>query len=403
MSMWMQHPDRSRTCRLLRACAVLAVLAAVVPFVDPAPAAAASAAGACRGTSGVTVVVDARNAGGVISVRCALGPQPSGWKALENAGHALTSPPQYPGTAVCQIDGLPQAGFPTCWESNVWWYSHATNPNGAPWTNSSVGAATYVPAPGSVEGWKYRSLADSNLFPPTGPGFGVAVAPVDPPATLPPATKPVASGGGNGRQTVAPNGGTAPRTPPTTPSTTVAPGASGASTTSTIAGLVAPMAPTTSRTNAERARRATTSARSQEPISAAPRTAAASRSERSSVRPSVLHSRPPPRSSRIDARVRPRRSGGADLGPERLARLVAVDAGCAGQPIDDLQPEPVAAPDRRGGACVAYGDAHRAPHQGIEHAAEDTEHGQNEEQPEERIWWHETEAAAAEDDQRITR
>ena len=191
------------------------MLAAVVPFVDPAPAAAASAAGACTGTSGVTVVVDARNAGGGISVRCALGPQPSGWKALENADHALTSPPRYPGTAVCQIDGLPQAGFPTCWESNVWWYSHATNPNGAAWTESGTGAATYVPAPGSVEGWKYRSLADSNLFPPAGPGFGVAVAPVDPPATSPPATKPVASGGGNtGGKPVAPNGGTDPSTPP---------------------------------------------------------------------------------------------------------------------------------------------------------------------------------------------
>ena len=252
MSMWMQHPDRSRTGRLLSACAVLAVLAAVVPFADPAPAAAASAAGACTGTSGVTVVVDARNTGGAISVRCALGPQPSGWKALENAGHTLTSPPQYPGTAVCQIDGLPQAGFPTCWESNVWWYSHATNPNGAAWTNSSVGAATYAPAPGSVEGWKYRSLADSNLFPPAGPGFGVAVAPVDPPATSPPATKPVASGGGNaGGKPVAPNGGTDPSTPPPTPSATAAPGVSGAVTTTTIAGFVASDGvTTTSRTNA---------------------------------------------------------------------------------------------------------------------------------------------------------
>jgi hypothetical protein len=251
MSMWMQHPDRSRTCRSLCACAVLAVLAAAVPFVDPAPAAAASAAGACTGTSGVTVVVDARNAGGGISVRCALGPQPSGWKALENADHALTSPPRYPGTAVCQIDGLPQAGFPTCWESNVWWYSHATNPNGAAWTESGMGAATYVPAPGSVEGWKYRSLADSNLFPPAGPGFGVAGAPVNPPATSPPATRPVATGGGNtGGTPVTPNGGTAARSTPTTPSTIAAPGASGTLTTSTIAGLVAPddLTPT-SRTN----------------------------------------------------------------------------------------------------------------------------------------------------------
>jgi hypothetical protein len=250
MSMPKPHTNRSRT-HVLCTSAVLALLAAFVPFVDATPAAAASAAGACAGSSGVTVVVDARNAGGGISVRCALGPQSSGWQALENAGHALTSPPRYPGTAVCQIDGLPQAGYPTCWETNVWWYSHAENPNGAAWTESGVGAATYAPAPGSVEGWKYRSLSDTNRFPPTGPGFGAAVAPVDPPATSPPATKPLSPGGGEpGGNPVAPNRA-APTTTPTAPSPTATPGAVGAVTTSTIAGLVAPEDVTpTGRTNA---------------------------------------------------------------------------------------------------------------------------------------------------------
>ena len=197
MSMRMQSPtDRVHACRV-SACAVVALLTALVTLANAAPAAAASAAGACHGTSGVTVVVDATNAGGGISVRCALGPQSSGWNALENAGHTLTSPPRYPGTAVCQIDGLPQAGYPTCWESNVWWYSHASNPDGAAWTESGVGAATYVPAPGSVDGWKYRSLSDPGKFPPLGPAFGIAAPPVDPPPTSPPATKPLGPGAGN--------------------------------------------------------------------------------------------------------------------------------------------------------------------------------------------------------------
>ncbi len=251
MSMRKQLPNRS-CASVLCASTVLALLATFAPFVDAAPAAAASAAGACAGTSGVTVVVDARNAGGGISVRCALGPQPSGWKALENAGHTLTSPPRYPGTAVCQIDGLPQAGYPTCWETNVWWYSRAANPNGADWSESGTGASTYAPAPGSVEGWKYRSLSDPNRFPPSGPGFGVAVAPVDPPAASPPATKPPSSGGVNpGGKPLASNGGAAPTTPPTAPSPTAAPGAAAAVTTSTIAAeLVAPDdATTTSRAN----------------------------------------------------------------------------------------------------------------------------------------------------------
>ena len=104
----------------------------------------------------------------------------------------LTSPPRDPGTAVCQIDGLPQAGFPTCWETQRVVVLHASNPDGAVWTESGVGAATYVPAPGSVEGWKYQSLSDPAKFPPLGPAFGIAAPPVDPPPTSPPATKPPA-------------------------------------------------------------------------------------------------------------------------------------------------------------------------------------------------------------------
>ncbi len=253
MSMRRHEPNRSRT--LVSVCAgaaVASLIVLVVAVANAAPAAAASAAGACSGTSGVTVVVDARNAGGGISVRCALGPQASGWKALENAGHALTSPPRYPGTAVCQIDGLPHAGYPTCWESNVWWYSHASNPNGAGWTESGIGAATYAPAPGSVEGWKYRGISDPDKFPPLGPGFGAAAPPVAPPQTAPPATKPLAPGGGagggsTGPKPVAPGGGApAATTPPAATPTTAS--ANGAAATTTIPGLVAPAdATTTSR------------------------------------------------------------------------------------------------------------------------------------------------------------
>ena len=106
---------------------LLALLASLtlVALGHTTSADAATANEACSGNSGVTVVVDATNAGGGIVVRCALGPQASGWAALEAAGFALSSPPRFPGTAVCQIDGLPASGYPDCWETNVWWYSHA--------------------------------------------------------------------------------------------------------------------------------------------------------------------------------------------------------------------------------------------------------------------------------------
>src|SRR5262249_26205989 len=134
---------------LLGACTVTAAL--------PARAASASSAssgwtnGACAGTSGITIVVDATNAGGGVNVRCALGAQSNGWNALPNAGHTVgpvTNQPQ----AVCTIDGEPTDGYPTCWATKYWSYWHAPNTRaGATWTYSAVGATTYKPALGSVE------------------------------------------------------------------------------------------------------------------------------------------------------------------------------------------------------------------------------------------------------------
>jgi hypothetical protein len=233
----MPMPARSPRRPPLLAFVASALLVLAASVANATAASAASAAGACVGNTGVTVVVDATNAGGGISVRCALGPQASGWKALESAGHVLTSPPRYPGTAVCQIDGLPQAGYPTCWESNVWWYSHASSPDASSWSESGVGAATYAPAPGTVEGWKYRSLSDPNRFPPPGPGFGIGVPPVASPPT-PPATKPPSPGAAKpGGSPVAPSGGVTPSTLPTAPTTT-APTSSGLTAT-TAGGLIA--------------------------------------------------------------------------------------------------------------------------------------------------------------------
>ena len=141
----------------------------LVALADTTSADAATGNEACGGNSGVTVVVDATNAGGGIVVRCALGPQASGWAALEAAGFALSSPPRFPGTAVCQIDGLPASGYPDCWETNVWWYSHADSVARVGWADSAVGATAWQPPAGSIEGWKYRGLSDPDKYPAVAP------------------------------------------------------------------------------------------------------------------------------------------------------------------------------------------------------------------------------------------
>ncbi len=71
----------------------------------------------------MTVVVDATMVGAGTSVRCALGPQANGWEALQHAHHTVAPHPSFAG-AVCQIDGIPTEGYPTCWETNFWSYSN---------------------------------------------------------------------------------------------------------------------------------------------------------------------------------------------------------------------------------------------------------------------------------------
>jgi hypothetical protein len=245
-----------RRARALAVFVLIATCAIAMSCVVGAPgASAASADGACAGASGVTVVVDATNAGGDISVRCALGLQASGWDALQHAGHDIVSVPQYPGTAVCKIDGRPADGYPTCWQTNFWSYFHAPNTAaGAAWKFSGSGAATYKPPAGSVDGWKYTSVGTQNDPPGRGPAF-VTSAPTTQPPSAPPsvsatpplnrqvAPAPVAS--------AAPPASGAPATGGAAPTTTLAPGAVTAETPSD-AGTTTSRPPSDARADATR-------------------------------------------------------------------------------------------------------------------------------------------------------
>ncbi|GAB2858051.1 hypothetical protein [Lentzea nigeriaca] len=150
-------------------------LALVIACAIPVPAHAA-------GCDGVTVVVDFRGLGGGVQQGCAPGSPASGVAALSAAGFGYTYASRQQGF-VCRINGKPGTDADKCVTTSpasaYWSYWHGS---GGSWSYSSQGAATYVPPPGSVEGWAFGAGEQPGIAPP-------APVPV-PPAPQPPAPKP---------------------------------------------------------------------------------------------------------------------------------------------------------------------------------------------------------------------
>jgi hypothetical protein len=138
-----------------------------------APAVPARAAG-CTAPS-VAVVVDFGHFGGGIQRGC-VAPGGTGLQLLA-AVFAVTQVQREPGF-VCRINGLPTKAQDACVNTppgNAYWaFFHGRAGSG--WVYSAVGAATYVPPPGTVEGWAFGGGA-----PP-----GVSVASVLPTKPMPP-------------------------------------------------------------------------------------------------------------------------------------------------------------------------------------------------------------------------
>ncbi|USX48912.1 hypothetical protein [Lentzea sp. HUAS12] len=154
-------------------------LALVAAFV-PVPASAA-------GCDGVTVVVDYRGLGGGVQQGCAPGSPSSGVAALTAAGFGYTYASRQAGF-VCRINGRPGTDADKCVSASpataYWSYWHA--PAGGAWTYSNQGAATYVPARGTVQGWSFGAGEQPGIAPPAAP------APPQPPVRQPPAPQPPA-------------------------------------------------------------------------------------------------------------------------------------------------------------------------------------------------------------------
>jgi len=154
----------------------------------------ARAAAAC---SGVAVVVDYRSLGGGAQTGCAPGDPTSGLAAMRSAGF---TPAFSPSGLVCQINGKPDPCPRTPPTTAYWSYWHA-KPGGS-WTYSSLGAGSYDPAPGSVEGWSFGAGQPPSVAPP-------AAAP--PPATAP-SQPPPAQQPGPPQQAAPPVSGSKPAT-----------------------------------------------------------------------------------------------------------------------------------------------------------------------------------------------
>jgi hypothetical protein len=145
--------------------ALAAVLVTASGLVTAGAVAAAPAwAAACTSkTKGVTEVVDFTKLGGKVQTGCDPANPATGLAALTGAGFSYAFVPRYPGF-VCTIDKKPNPcnGAPA---SAYWSYWHAKR--GGTWVYSSLGAGTYKPAPGSVQGWAFGAGKAPSIKPPS--------------------------------------------------------------------------------------------------------------------------------------------------------------------------------------------------------------------------------------------
>ncbi len=148
-----------------RAVTMLAVAvllaAALVTFVARAAPAGAAACGS-KHKKGVTVVVDFRKFHKGIKVGCDPTRPANGLVALKKAGFSYTFVPHQPGF-ICRIDKKPRKcnGAPA---SAYWSYWHAKPHH--KWIYSTLGAASYHPKSGWVEGWAFGNGKPPGISPP---------------------------------------------------------------------------------------------------------------------------------------------------------------------------------------------------------------------------------------------
>jgi hypothetical protein len=155
-------PRRALATRAAALLVVAGLLAAALVTFVARPAPAGAAACGTQHRAGVTVVVDFRHFHKGIKVGCDATRPATGLVALTKAGFRYTFVPRFPGF-ICTISKEPGKcnGAP----ANAYWsYWHA-KPHGK-WIYSKLGAASYHPKSGWVEGWAFGDGKPPGISPP---------------------------------------------------------------------------------------------------------------------------------------------------------------------------------------------------------------------------------------------
>ena len=150
----------ARRAPILAAATLLAVTGAVVTVRATPGHAAADAR--CAGKTGIDVVVDFTKLHGKVRIGCDGRPPANGLVALHRAGFSYTFVPRQPGF-ICTIDRRPRKcnGAPA---TAYWSYWHAKRHG--KWVYSKLGAGSYHPKAGSVEGWAFGRGKPPRIPPP---------------------------------------------------------------------------------------------------------------------------------------------------------------------------------------------------------------------------------------------
>ncbi len=147
----------ARSTVRLAAAGALVGLGTAVWVAVASPPAAADPMASCTTTTGVVVAVDFSHWGGNVERGCAAAPA-TGYDALVAAGFTPAGDQQSGPAFICRIDDEPPPSEDPCVTTPpataYWSYWHA-DAGQSTWSESPVGAMSYQPPPGSVDGWAF--------------------------------------------------------------------------------------------------------------------------------------------------------------------------------------------------------------------------------------------------------
>jgi hypothetical protein len=87
---------------------------------------------------------------------------------MHDAGFTTAGTTQFGDAFVCRIDNEPDPTEQDCKStppSNAFWAYYHAKPGDQSWTTSTLGASTYKPPQGSIDGWAFGASAHPSVTP----------------------------------------------------------------------------------------------------------------------------------------------------------------------------------------------------------------------------------------------